>query len=687
MLSQIIFIIILLLTIAILSYSFWRIISYMKLLKPFPIKNIGKRIIITLKVVVGQTKILKRPVIGLMHALVLWGFIFILVGSIEMIIDGIFGLERSLSFLGIFYDFLISVGDISALIIGIIVVMFLVRRLFMNVKRFSGIEMKHKSHLDAIVALALILILMISLLGINTFYYASSTEIEGFYPISSFLARFFSNFDTKTLIILLKINWWVHIIGIFVFANILPYSKHFHVFMSAPNVFLSRLKPLGTMDTMHEITDEIKAMLNPDTAFEEPEGELDELQRFGVLDVEDATWKNYLDSLACTQCGRCTSVCPANLTGKKLSPRKIMIDFRERMKRKAPKLLKEGKDFSDNKSFIRDFISEEEIWACTTCNACAEECPININQPSLILDMRRYLVMEESKAPEGLNAIFQNIENNGAPWQVSMEDRMLWAKDIEVPLMSEKIAKNEQPEYLLWVGSAGAIDDRYKKAMQKFVKILNHLKIDYAVLGTEESDSGDIARRSGNEMLFQMQALMNIELLNSYKIKKIITCDPHDYNTLKNEYPELGGKYELTHHTTFLNNLLTQGKIEIDKEKFANKKITYHDPCYLGRLNNEYNAPRNIINNISNNFSELRRNKSNALCCGAGGGQMFKEAEKGDKEIFIERMEEVIEIDATIVVTACPFCMTMLTDGIKYKNKEDKIKNYDIAELIYEVMK
>ncbi len=691
--NQIIFILTVVIALAGLFYSFRRVFLYMKMLKPFYIKDYGQRIVVTLKVAIGQIKIFKRPIIGAMHALVLWGFLIILVGTIEMFVDGILGIDKSLSFFGIFYDIIFALGDIFALIIAIMVTIFLFRRIFLNIKRFSGIEMTHKAHLDAILALFIILSLMISLLGINVFYYAHNisvgAEIHGVYPVSSIIAGLFANTSADTLHLLERINWWFHIEAIFIFMNILPYSKHFHVFMSIPNVFLSRLTPLGKIDTMTSITEEIKSMLAPETAFEENEEELEDLQRFGVLDVEDTTWKNYFDSLACTQCGRCSSVCPANITGKKLSPRKVMIDIRKRMKEKAPSLLKQGKTFSDEKSLINDYITTEELWACTTCNACAEECPININHPSIILEMRRYLVMEESAAPSELNVVFQNIENNGAPWQVSFEDRMLWADNIilndikiEVPILADLQAEEKQPEYLFWVGSAGSIDDRYKKVMQEFIKILYYLKTDYAVLGMEESDSGDIARRGGNEMSFQMQALMNIEILNNYKVKKIITCDPHEYNTLKNEYPDLGGNYEVIHHSDFLNSALLSGKIKLNKDTFAKNIITYHDPCYLGRMNKIYSSPRNIISKVNSKLIEMPRNKTNALCCGAGGGQMFKEAEKGNKEVFIERIEEVIKTGANIVVTSCPFCMTMMTDGIKYKNKDDDMKNLDIAELI-----
>jgi heterodisulfide reductase subunit D len=253
---------------------------------------------------------------------------------------------------------------------------------------------------------------------------------------------------------------------------------------------------------------------------------------------------------------------------------------------------------------------------------------------------------------------------------------------IEVPVMANLAAEGKQPEYLFWVGSAGAFDDRYKNVVRAFAKILTYLKVDYTVLGTEESSSGDVVRRAGNEMLFQMQALMNIELLNSYGIKKIITCDPHVYNTFKNEYPDYGGVYEVLHHSQFLNQKIEDGSLKLGTGVLKGKKITFHDPCYLGRANGEYEAPRKVIKSLSFDFIEMKRNKSFALCCGAGGGQMFKEAEKGTKEVFIERTEDVFETGAGIIATACPYCMVMMTDGLKYKNREQEIKVYDIAELV-----
>lgn len=438
MAKQIVFTLVLLLTLGVFAFTILRLISFFKFTKAnFPIRDFGRRFRVMLAIAIGQTKIFRRPIIGFFHALVFWGFCVILIGSVEMMIDGLFGIERSLKVLGVMHDAIMASGDIFALLVAISILVFMARRLFMHIGRFEGIEMKKKSHQDANIALCLILLLMLSLMGMNATYLqlrqASGGEIHGVYPIGGKLAVLFENLSINGLSTAYEIFWWSHILLIFIFANILPYSKHFHVFMSVPNTFLTRLEPLGKLTNMDDITREVKLMLDPDAAFETPTAEMP-ISRFGVKDVEDVSWKNYFDSLSCTECGRCTSVCPANTTGKKLSPRKIFMDLRARMKEKGPGLVKNGKVFTDNKSYLRDYISEEELWACTTCNACAQECPVNINHPTLIVDMRRYLVMEESSAPSGLKTMFSNIENNGAPWQYSPEDRLLWAENLEMKI-------------------------------------------------------------------------------------------------------------------------------------------------------------------------------------------------------------------------------------------------------------
>ncbi len=434
--KQIVFAIALLITLGAFTFTILRIISFFKLTKKaFPVRDFGKRFGVMMEVAFGQTKIFRRPILGFLHALVFWGFCVILIGSIEMVIDGLFGIEKSLKFLGVLYNIIMASGDIFALLIAISIAVFLFRRVFLHVKRFEGIEMKKISHLDANVALSIILLLMLSLLGMNSAYVAHTSliggTIEGVYPVSQYLSAIFSGLSVESTLVQYEIYWWMHILLIFAFANMLPYSKHFHVFMSVPNVFLSRLEPLGKLPNMDNVTSEVRLMMDPNAAFAAPAADAP-IERFGVKDCEDASWKNYFDSLACTECGRCTSVCPANITGKKLSPRKVIMDLRARMKEKGPMLVKNGKDYTDNKSLIRDYISEEELWACTTCNACAKECPININHPTLIIDMRRYLVMEEGSAPGELKGVFSNIENNGAPWQYSSEDRLLWAVDLEM---------------------------------------------------------------------------------------------------------------------------------------------------------------------------------------------------------------------------------------------------------------
>jgi heterodisulfide reductase subunit C len=428
MLKQLFFSLVLIITLGIFAYTVYRFIFYFRLTKPFPIKDIGKRFLLMLKVAIFQSKILRKPVTGFLHALVFWGFCVIALGTIEMVIDGLFGTEKALSNTGVFYKVVSASGDIFGLLVLLSVTFFWFRRAFFHIKRFSGIEMKPRSHHDANFALSLIFLLMVTLLGMNICYLLSSPEnIAGVYPVSAYFAGLMHGVNTDISHFFYEFYWWCHILLIFLFANILPYSKHFHVFMSIPNVFLSRLEPLGKLYNLESITNEVKFMLGLTTeTLTNPEQAI----RFGVKDVDDLTWKNYLDSLSCTQCGRCTAVCPANITGKMLSPRKIVMNVRQRMKEKGSYMFKNGIDQSDDKSLLNDYISWEELWACTTCNACATECPININHPSIIIDMRRYLVMEEAKVPSPLIPVFQTIENNGAPWQYSPEDRLKWTENL-----------------------------------------------------------------------------------------------------------------------------------------------------------------------------------------------------------------------------------------------------------------
>jgi len=418
--QQLIFAIILLITVASLAWSFWRLkVNFDRTKTTTFDGQITTRLKLTAKVAMGQSKILRKPLVGLMHALVFWGFIVITIGSVEMVIDGLSGQHRVFGTWGIVYDFIIASGDVFAYVVLLGIISFLCRRLLMRIARFEGHELSKATKADAAIALSFILLLMVSLIGLNIAdVQLHGNQLAGVYPISALLAKRIV-LDANQLTLVFKICWWLHVLLIFVFANYLPYSKHFHVFMSVPNVFFSNLKPLTYLPSMPEVKKEVELMLSGN-AFDAPAQT--EPSRFGVKDVGDITWKNYMDSLTCTQCGRCTEVCPANITGKRLSPRKLFVDIRARMNEKSNEKNDSGK------FLLGDYISKEELWACTTCNACAMECPLNISHPNLIMDMRRYLVLEEGSAPDELNAMFANIENNGAPWKYSAEDRLKWTE-------------------------------------------------------------------------------------------------------------------------------------------------------------------------------------------------------------------------------------------------------------------
>lgn len=693
MISNIVFLIALILTVFLFYQSIKRIRFHINLGKQLDIsdqKDVRwKKMFL---VAIGQSKMTKRPIAGLLHIMVYVGFLIVNIEMLEILIDGITGSHRFLS--GIpFYNGIVSIVEFFAILVIIACLSFLVRRNILRLDRFHKPEMKSWPTLDANIILISEILLMSAFLSMNASdqilqarNYGHFAEITtGTFLFSQYLIPIFDGLSNGSLVFIERFGWWFHILGVFAFLNYIPYSKHFHVFLAFPNVFYSKLKPRAYIKNMSSVTKEVKIAMGLIQEDANPE---EDIATFGAKDVQDLDWNLLMNSYTCTECGRCTAVCPANLTGKLLSPRKVMMDTRDRLELVGNEIMKKGDKAELKGALLHDYITDEELWACTTCNACTDACPVEIDQPAIIMELRRFLYMEESAIPGPLAAANTNIDNNGAPWQFPADDRANWTNEIEVdgkkinvPVMADLVAQGKKPEYLFWVGSAGSFDRRSKKITIDFVKILNHLNIDYAILGVEETDSGDIAKRSGNEFTYQMQALMNIEVLNMYEVKKIITCDPHDFNILKNEYSYLGGQYEVMHHTQFIAKMINEGKLILDG-KLKGKSVTYHDPCYLGRGNEEYDAPRLILSKLEVKLNEMPRNKSNALCCGAGGGQMFKEAEKGDKEIFVERSEEALSTNSEIIITACPFCMTMLTDGVKYQNKEEQVRNMDIAEIV-----
>jgi len=435
----------------------------------------------------------------------------------------------------------------------------------------------------------------------------------------------------------------------------IPHSKHFHLITGPVNMFLRSHDPIGTLKKI----------------------DFEQVEEFGVTNVNQFQWKNIVDFFSCVDCGRCQDVCPAFQSDKSLSPKVIMMSLRKHILSESDNL------FSTNvpsEPIMEKWITTDEIWACTTCGACMETCPVSNEHIPTILELRRAQMMMENKFPQELSAAFKGLETNSNPWNMGSSTRAEWTEGLDVPLMAEK----QEAEYLWYVGCAGSFDDRGKEISKAFAKILNKAGVSYAILGEEEGCCGDPARRAGNEYLFQMNAEQNIETFKEYKFKKIVTCCPHGYHILKNEYKEFGGEYEVIHHTQLIAELIEQGKINISPN--GNGKVTFHDSCYLGRYNDIFDEPRQILKAVNKQgLVEMPRAKNKSFCCGAGGGRMFMEETEG-KRINHIRVEEAQNTGATTVCTVCPFCTSMFDDGIKEKGIEEKLQVKDIAQIISNAM-
>jgi Fe-S oxidoreductase len=466
--------------------------------------------------------------------------------------------------------------------------------------------------------------------------------------------------------------WWIlHVLTFFAFLVILPVTMLRHMFTSPLNMYLKdRERPKGAMKPMPNLMET-------------------ELESFGASTIEDFTWKQLLDLDACTMCGRCTSVCPAHATGKSLDPREIVLKSGEVMAATGtPQVsppLGVVADITISANSLFERVTPEEVWACTSCKACDEICPVNIEILDKILDMRRYLSLMESNFPTELGNAYRSMENSGNPWGMSQADRGDWAEKFE----GIEILDGSSPleaEYLYWVGCAGSFDDKNKKVTQAMAQLLQRSGISFSILGPSELCTGDPARRSGNEYIFQMLAMQNIETLNGMGVKKIITQCPHCFNTLANEYPQMGGNYEVVHHSQFLEFLIDSGKLDLSNAKLE-ERVVYHDSCYLGRHNDVYMAPRNVIGSLGGiEIVEASRNGTKGMCCGAGGGRMWMEESTG-KQVNIERSQELLRTGATKIAVACPFCYIMIDDGVKAQGvEEDEVKVADISMHILEAL-
>ncbi|MDA3004292.1 MAG: heterodisulfide reductase-related iron-sulfur binding cluster [Actinomycetota bacterium] len=611
--------------------------------------------------------LLRDSAAGLMHSMIYFGFLVLLGVTTVLEIDH--QMPEALKFLhGDVYRGYALVGDVAGVVFTAGVVWAILRR---YVQRPYRIRIKTKP--EHALILGVLLAIGVTGFGAEMFRIAQgqaagvNLDHEKWSVVGYPLAQLVNGASASTLTTWHQ-GWWVaHVLTFIVFLAILPITMLRHMFTSPLNMYLKdRERPKGAMKAMPNLTET-------------------SLESFGVNVIEEFTWKQLLDLDACTMCGRCTSVCPAHATGKPLDPREIVLKSGEVMaatashapggKVSAP--LSADSEIKINANSLFERITAEEIWSCTSCKACDEICPVNIEILDKILDMRRYLSLMESNFPAQLGNAYRAMENQGNPWGMSQTDRGEWAKDLDVEILDPGAPLTS--EYLYWVGCAGSFDDKNKKVTQSMAKLLKRAGIDVAILGPSEMCTGDSARRSGNEYLFQMLAMPNVEMLNTMGVRKIITQCPHCFNTLKNEYPQLGGNYEVIHHSQLLEDLIEAGTLDVSNASLE-ERITYHDSCYLGRHNDVYVAPRKVVGSIKGiEIVEMPRNGTNGMCCGAGGARMWMEEDIGTK-VNDERAREAIATGATRIATACPFCYIMLDDGVKGAGKdESEIKVGDIA--------
>jgi Fe-S oxidoreductase len=620
----------------------------------------------------GQKKMFKDFWPGLAHALIFFGFIIVTLGSSEHIIEGfLHGFTFQFLF-GPIYPALIWLQDVFHIIVIAVVAYFLWRRVVSHPQRLSR-DPKHSR--DGLIVLAFTGGHMLAGLAAFVFFILANEPHHAFpefRPASAWIARhlFSPDFDPALAMKLAWISWGLHIGTVAGFLMYIPHSKHLHVFTTGPNIFFARLDPKGALSN-----------INFDDA---------SITSFGAGKISDFSWKDILDTYTCTACGRCNVYCPTANTGKPLKPMKLIQDMKAHLLDVGDTMLQaRAKDpaapLESPKPMISEEtgLSEETIWACTTCRACVEACPVMIEHVDKIVDMRRHLVLMEGKMPAELQNTMKNWETQSNPWGMPADSRDAWAQDLNVPRLADK----PNAEFLFYVGCAGSFNDRNKRISTALVKILQAAKIDFAILGKEELCNGETARRSGNEYLAKAMIDAKIGVLNRYAVKKIITTCPHCFNTFKNDYPGFGYKAEkILHHTDFINQLVSEGRISVHQGAHS-ERIVFHDSCYLGRYNDIYEEPRAAIQAVTGSAPiEMPRNRSKGFCCGAGGARMWMEETIG-KRINVDRVEEALREKPTVIAAGCPFCQVMIEDGLKTHHKQDEVKVRDVAELIAENLK
>lgn len=617
--------------------------------------DMSKRVESEFTVVLGQKKMFQRLGPGVMHVLIFWGFLVLLTTVVEAFGE-VFNETFALPLIGR-TAWLGFVQDLFTVLVMVGVTWALFYRKVRRDDRFLGSRMASADFILAVIFSEVFTLLMLNATKISL---GISDSPAWSMPFSNAAARLFVGMSDGALHTFNHAFLWWHAVLILAFMPYILFSKHLHIFTSWANVFFTKSGPRGKLRTIE---------VDPENMLE---GAV-----FGAATLEDLTRKEMLDTLACTECGRCQNVCPAWNTGKPLSPKLFIMNLRDHLRSWGPKIL-EAKDRGIDYEKVPlnpNAVADEAVWECTTCGACMQECPVNIEHVDHIIDMRRNLVMGESRFPAEAGTLLRNLENSGNPWGMAQATRADWAKDLDVPVVPED---GQAPEYVYFVGCAGSFDDRAKKISQAVVSLLGAAGVDYAILGSGEGCTGDPARRMGNEYLFQQIARQNIEAMDARGVTKIIANCPHCFNTLSNEYPDLGGNYEVIHHTQLLAMLVEDGRLKPTEEVRA--LLSYHDPCYLGRHNEIYSDPRKVLGSIPGlSTVEMPRHAHNGLCCGAGGARMWMEERIG-KRINRERMDEAAATGAQKVGVACPYCLVMLDDGAKANG--DEIEVLDVAQVM-----
>ncbi len=612
--------------------------------------NVAARARAEATVVIGQSKLLQRLLPGLMHAAIFWGFL-VLFPTIVIAMIGAVDRRSTLPWLGAQGWYALLVDVFALLVLAGVITAFVIRKV-QRPKRFVG---SHLGEADLILGLIAGIVITLFLwhssqiaLGLND-YPASwapiSTTISG--AIAGVLPR-------PAVINLERTAVWAHVLIILSFLVYLPYSKHLHIFVAAINVYFGRTRARGRIEPLD---------------FEQPEADV----RFGSARVNDMTWKQMLDTMSCTECGRCQEVCPAYNTDKPLSPKLLIMAMRDQLMAEGPKLLAGG---YSPPPIVPNAVIDDVVWDCVTCGACVRECPVGIEHIDHIIDLRRNLVMVESRFPEEAGTMLRDIDRSSNPWGKPQADRTQWAEGLGVRVLQPG---EPAPGVLFWVGCAPAFDERARKSAVSTAKLLQAAGVDFAILGPREACTGDPARRMGDEYTFQRLAGQNVQTLNGAGVTKIVTTCPHCFNTLGNEYSDFGGAYEVVHHTEFLADLVREGKLS---PAASDRTITYHDSCYLARHNDVRSQPRELVDAVGKAV-EMPRNRERTFCCGAGGARMWMEEKRG-RPINQERVREAAATGAETLAVACPFCTVMLDDGVRETGA--KLQVFDLATLLHEAV-